>query len=656
MSEIDPESQDAYQLSVLQTGLLYEEMGIEAASARPYIIQQIDSYTGRADIDAVIGAYEALVSRHPILRTGFVWDGDEPRQFVRARADLPVTRLDWSSVPAQRCEQQLAALVDEDRRTPFDMACAPLARLTVVTMPGDELRTLFSIHHILVDDWAWAVLEAEFDIFYRAAVAGGEPELPPAPSFGDYVRWQSGVRAAPSAEKRFFWRDYLAGAPEAWPLGLGAAPADAPFVRARACLSTEETAQLEGFARAARVSLNTVVNAAWALALSVLTGTDDVVFGFTAVSRPDAVVDAESLVGPCLSTLPLRVVVDRAKPMRDWLRELQGGLIDLWDDEALPVLDTGALARRKSGDRESIESIVVVEGVPRPKVHLLPDTVKTRMDSINWTGYPVVVAAELGDGLDLTVTLDGRRGDTAAAQSLAERLKHILLQFTDLQAPVGTVDVLDPGERAGLLEWGAGPAGVSSSAGLAERFALQVRRTPDAVAVEAADGTAVTYAELDARSDRLAWLLRGAGAGPERFVAVAMGRSVDLVVAFLAVVKAGAAYVPLPASYPLGLALDVVRDMEPVVLLTDAALRDGEVVCGIAEAGLPVITVDALACDCDGVGCGCDSVVWGSEDGFAGLDQVAYVMFTSGSTGVPKGVSISQRNVLALVDDGCWRG
>ncbi|MBS2554804.1 AMP-binding protein, partial [Catenulispora sp. NL8] len=125
----------------------------------------------------------------------------------------------------------------------------------------------------------------------------------------------------------------------------------------------------------------------------------------------------------------------------------------------------------------------------------------------------------------------------------------------------------------------------------------------------------------------------------------------DLVVAFLAVVKAGAAYVPLPASYPLGLALDVVRDMEPVVLLTDVALRDSEVVCGIAEAGLPVLTVDALE-DAE------YQMARGSVDGvgFAGLDQVAYVMFTSGSTGVPKGVSISQRNVLALVDDGCWRG
>jgi amino acid adenylation domain-containing protein len=647
MPERDRGSHDTYPLSILQAGLLYEDMATQPGGARPYVIQQIDRYAGRTDIDALVGAYETLVRRHPILRTGFAWDGDEPYQFVVDSASLPITRLDWSaSVPEDRREHELAAIVEQDRRTPFDMARAPLARLTVITLSGDEVLTLFSIHHILVDDWSSAILEAEFDELYLAGVQGRAPALAEAVPFGDYIRWQLDARREMDDKKLSFWADYLAGVDEAGPIGLGGARSDAPFERACALIGPDDMEQLEKFARSARVSLTAVVNGAWALVLAGLTGSDDVVFGFTAVSRPQAVAHAQSIVGPCLSTLPLRLTVDPGQELRGWLRGIMHDLVDLWDDETLALVDTGALRRREDGTRKLIESILVVETVPRAREHLLPGAVKTRVDSIGWTGYPIAVSGELADGLKLTVTLDGSRGDAAVARALAERLKHVLLQFTDPGIPVGELEVLTARERGQLLGWGTGPRAELGRAGLAGRFEDQVRRAGGAVAAED-DAGPVTYAELNARANRLARLLRAHGAGPDRFVAVAMERSADLVVAFLAVIKAGGAYVPIPAAYPLPLALKVLDDIGPVLLLTDRALAGTEVVAGIAAAGLPTITAD-------------DPGPTREQDAAdlhlpAHLDQAAYVMFTSGSTGTPKGVTITQANILTLTQDPCWR-
>jgi amino acid adenylation domain-containing protein len=652
MSERDHGIQDAYPLSILQTGLLYEDLATPPDAARPYVIQQIDRYAGRTDVRALAVAYDGLVRRHSILRTGFAWDADEPRQFVVSSASLPTTWLDWSgSVPEGRREQALAALVAQDRRTPFDMAQAPLARLTVITLADDEVVTLFSIHHILVDDWASAILEAEFDELYRAAVEGRAADLPEAPPFGDYIRWQLAERQALDDKKLSFWADYLADVKEAEPVGLAGGRSDAPFERAAALIDPGRRDGIEKFARSARVTLNTVVSAAWALVLSGLTGSDDVVFGFTAVSRPQAVAHAQSLVGSCISTLPLRLTIRPGQQVRGWLRGIQHDLISLWDDEALALVDTGALSRWESGARNLIESFLVVENVPRPREHVLPGVLKTRVDSIGWTGYPIAIAVELTDGLKLTVTLDGSRGDAAVAQVLADRLRHVLLQLTDPDVPVSELEVLGAAERDQLLAWGEGPQADLAGPGLARRFEDQARRAPDAVAIEDESGP-VTYAQLNARANQLARLLRHHGAGPETFIAIAMERSASLLTAFLAVIKAGAAYVPVPAAYPLPLARQVLDDIRPVLLLTDQALAATTVVAGLTAAGLTAAGLTALTVDDPALPLPPDTANLSLP---AHLDQAAYVMFTSGSTGTPKGVTITQANILALTQDACWR-
>lgn len=219
---------------------------------------------------------------------------------------------------------------------------------------------------LLYEDLATQLPEGQRDSELAAIVTEDLAEAPPR----GYIRWQAGPRQALDDAKLSFWEQYLADRDDAAPVGLDGTSSASPFERASALVGPEGRARLEEFARAARVSLTTVVHGAWALVLAGLTGYNDVGFGFTAVSRPQAVTRAQSLVGPCPSTLPLRLVVDRGQNLRGWLRSIMRHTIDLWDDEAVALVGTGVL-RRREGARSLVESLLVVETVEAPGAELI---------------------------------------------------------------------------------------------------------------------------------------------------------------------------------------------------------------------------------------------------------------------------------------------
>ncbi|WP_437621960.1 condensation domain-containing protein [Sorangium sp. So ce1151] len=373
-----------HYLSPLQQGLLFH--AVSDRSADPYFIQTAFLLEGRLDLDTFERAWQALAERHPILRTGFVWEGvTRPVQVVRPRAAIPVARHDLRGLDAREREEALAALMAADRRAGFDLLKAPLMRLTLVQVEEEAFHFINSHHHLLLDGWSFALLLREALTVYQALVRGTVPELPRARAYREYLAW---VQAQDEGAAERFFRDALAGfrapTPLPLPLPLEGGPAAAaagdeafPFAEQALRFSRAETEALAACARRLRVTLNTLVQGAWALLLSRHSGEPDVVFGATVSGRPPELPGSEAIVGVLINSLPVRVRVDEHEPLAAWLSRLQDRNSELRQHEWAPL----SLVQRWSevpGGRSLFDTLVVFDSYPEEDVSGTPMDVRVR--------------------------------------------------------------------------------------------------------------------------------------------------------------------------------------------------------------------------------------------------------------------------------------
>ncbi|MEU0922802.1 non-ribosomal peptide synthetase [Streptomyces malaysiensis] len=641
---------DLLPLSSLQKGLLFHAVYDERARD-VYTVQLLLDVTGPLDARALRRAAHALLERHANLRAGFWYEGlRTPVQFVpRAGAtELPWYEFDLSGVPADRREAELERLLTEDRARRFDLTAPPLLRITVIRLDGDRYRLVLTNHHILLDGWSTPLLAQELFTLY--ASGGSDATLPRVTPYRDYLAWLAD-RDGGAAEKA--WKQALEGAEPTLLATVDPGRAAAIPRRVTVELSAELTAALTERARGLGLTMNTLVQGAWAVLLGRLTGRQDVVFGATVSGRPPEIAGIETMVGLFINTLPVRVALRSDEPLSGLLARVQEQQSLLTDHQYLGLTDIQNIA----GTGELFDTLTVFENYPLdPAAMELPGTGLgvLGIDGRDATHYPLTLVALPGlPGQGLQLRLDHRPDalDPAAVAEMADRLPRLLeLIAADPERPVGRIDVLGTDERARLLALGTGdtgprPGGYGS---IQRRFADQLARTPDAVALSDADGQEVTYRELDARANRLAHRLIAMRVRPESPVAVMQNRSVGLVVSILAVLKAGGAYVPLDPRYPRARLSLIVEQTAAGVLLTDRDLSDAA--RAFPHRARPLVVDDPAL---DG-----DAPLDGEPDTDPGIDghheQLAYVMYTSGSTGTPKGVAITHHDVLALAFDGAW--
>ncbi|OXM48870.1 non-ribosomal peptide synthetase [Amycolatopsis alba] len=603
--------EDVYPLTPMQAGMVFHSLS--QREERLYFQQVGFVLEGVDDVDALAQAWQQVVDRTPVLRTRIAWEGvPEPVQVVRRQVTVPVTRLDWRAHTPAVQERFWQEVLASDRAEGLDLDGETLLRLTLARLSDTEARVLWTFHHVLLD--GWSVFGVLSDVF--AAYAGDEPaERPP---FRDYVAW---LGSQDDAEAERHWRREL---------GDFTAPArltardhtsrSAEWAR----VPVDSSARLGEAARKAGLTMNTVLQGAWALVLSRLTGERDVCFGTTVSGRPVELAGADDITGIFINTLPVRVTTDRS-PVAKWLAELQERQVESRKYGHLPLTKLQAWSGADGG---LFDSIVVFENYPIDAA--THDGLRLRdVDAAETTNYPISVVASPGERLVLDVGYDPDLFDAATAERITGRLVSVLDAFAeDLNRPLDGIDLLTDAERLQILgDWNdtAHPLPEGSLAGL---FARQVARAPGAIAL-IGDDARLTYAELDVRADRLARYLVSLGAGPETVVGVLMDRSADLVVTELAVVKAGAAYLPLDTRAPAP-RLKTLLDGVPI-LVTDrtrarSVVHKGQIVVPdgrTAKVALPE----------------------------AAPDNLAYVMYTSGSTGRPKGVAVRQRDVVALAAD-----
>ncbi|WP_416980594.1 amino acid adenylation domain-containing protein [Streptomyces sp. T028] len=641
---------DAFALTPLQEGLFFHAL---QAHDGPdvYTVQLVLDLEGPLDAEALRGAGRAVLERHPNLRAGFRHRATgQAVQIVPRDVTLPWDETDLSGLPEDVRQGRLASLTEAARAQRFDLGRPPLVRFLLIRLGEQRHRLVITKHHILLDGWSMPLFLRELVTLYENG--GDTSALPDPVPFRSYVSWLAGQDRAVSES---VWREALAGVEEPTLLAPGRAwPAD-PALPERIVhdLSPELTAELRRHAARAGVTMNTVVQTAWALVLGRHLGRDDVLFGTTVSGRPSELPGAESMIGLFINTLPVRVRLDPSERWSAALTRVQGEQAALQGHQYLGLADV----QRIAGHRTLFDTAFVYENYPLPEsTERAPSQLRaTAVHGRDAAHYPLVLVASLRDR-GLRFRLDHRSdvlgGPLAAV--LLERLTRLLESVAaDPDQPVGRIPLLareqladqaDGGMRTALPE--IAPEDGAARPTVHGRIAALAARTPDAVALSLG-GERMTWRELDERANRLARLLLELGVGPEDRVGLLLERSFDLVVSFLAVLKAGAVYVPLEPGHPEQRQRTVLGLAGARVLLTDAART-------AREARRPTDRGDAwrtVAVDTDPRLVRQEPT---APDVVVQPDRLAYVMFTSGSTGLPKGVAVTHRDVLELAAEPCW--
>jgi len=618
--------EDVHPLTPMQSGMVFH--GLSQQSQGVYFEQVTFVLDGVADPELLADAWRHVVARTPVLRGGVVWEGvEEPLLVVHREVDLPVAHHDWRD--RDRAEA-LAELLAADRERRLDLTAAPLLRVALARLPGGATQVVWTFHHVLLDGWSVFQVLSDVVTAYAALRDGTAPALPTRRPFGDYVAWL--LRQDQEQAERH-WRRVLGQVTEPTPLPYDRAPAGSHSAVSSHWVSGEldevATGRLQEFARQHRLTVNTVVQGAWALLLSRHSGQDEVCFGATVSGRPAELAGVDDITGIFINTLPVAVRADRGATAGNWLRELQDVQAESRRFEHVPLATVSSWSG-VGGGVNLFDSIVVFENYPIDADDVASHGLGLRdLDALEATNYPLTVVATPGERLSLGVGYDPALFDTTTAERLTAQLARVLHVFgAEPAIALGDVDVLPEAERDRLLVAFNDTAHEVAPYLLPDLVEAQVSRTPHGIAV-VADGVELTYAELDARANRLARLLADRGAAPERVVALAMPRSVEIVVAQLAVLKTGAAYLPVDPDYPAERVAFMLADARPVLVLTlpgTGITAENLVVLDGSEDGLPATPV--------------------SRD--VRPENPAYVIYTSGSTGTPKGVVVTHAGLASF--------
>jgi amino acid adenylation domain-containing protein/non-ribosomal peptide synthase protein (TIGR01720 family) len=620
---------DAYGLTAMQEGMLYHTLADRGSGV--YVNQIVTPVSGELDESLLRTAWDSVVARHDILRTAYVWDGlDDPLQVVHAAVDHPWEFVDLAGAPQADRDEQVDRVLTADRERGFDVAAAPLSRMLLIRTGNRQWQWVWSFHHLMADGWSAQILLDEVIATYRASAQERPLELPQPPPYRDFL---AHYLARDTEAEQAHWTQRLAGFAE--PLDLvvpGLPPAQGATGHRTRYRSLDQalTNDLVALARSHHVTLNTVFVAIWALIVARWAGTRDVVFGTTVAGRPPSLEGAEQATGLFINTLPTRVRLPPAQRLGEWLNDIQRGQLD---DRGFELASLAAIQRWSDvpGGEALFESILVFENYPPHVDRRLGDSITLgQAHHIEQSNYPLAVLVIPGEQLTVGMVHDRSRLSEQAVESLLDQVGAVARAFVG--NPQGTVSGFSLNDDLQLARIGSisrGPELAAEHLTVLDMISEVATRTPDRPAVTFA-GRQVTYAELDRTSSRLARHLVRGGLQPGATVGVHLPRSLDLVVALLGILKAGAAYVPLDPAYPRAHLLTLIEDTAIATIVTDSELADA-----MAEVA-DVVVIDRQ--EPDDPSTALPSV---------SADDLAYVIHTSGSTGRPKGVMVAHGTLAA---------
>ncbi len=624
---------------------------------------------GRFDASAMKAALEGVVARHEALRTTFESTDDGPVQRISAAGPVALPRIDLSACAAPVREGELMRVMLAEAARPFSLSRGPLLRAVVVRLAADDHGLLLNLHHIVSDGWSSAILVAESAALYAAAKAGRMapiPQLPPLPvQYADFAVWQRAFLSGPELSRQLgFWREALSGAPPELPL-----PFDRPRPKQRTPRGGQAAFELPGqvaealrsLAREERATPFMILLAAWGLFLGRYAGVSDLVVGTPIANRNRA--EITGLIGFFVNTLAIRLRLgriagqDREPSFRDLVQRARQAALDAFAHQDLPFerLVEELQPDRNLGGSPIFQTLFSYLNTPEPKLEAAGLSLAQMELPFAPPKFDLSIGladrqGRLGGSIEYALDLFDRETAERWSVALAAQIGRAM---ADPDRPARDLAALTEAERRQLfVDWNpaADPRGESLVGlpfpTLPELFRRQAAATPEKIAVRR--GTdALTFRDLDARSDRLARRLVALGARPETLVGVCLPRAVDLIVALLAVLKSGAAYLPLDPAYPPERLAFMLKDAGSRLAVGEEE-HLGRLAAGLAAsdpqalASFSALTVVApQAAEEEGAG----SIALPAPS----PASLAYAIYTSGSTGRPKGVAIEHAQAAAML-------
>ncbi|MCP2052623.1 UNVERIFIED_ORG: amino acid adenylation domain-containing protein/non-ribosomal peptide synthase protein (TIGR01720 family) [Pseudomonas fluorescens] len=628
-----------------------QPLSLSYAQERQWFLWQLDPHSsayhvpsalrlkGPLDRSALQRAFDTLVARHDSLRTHLQQESDRTVQVVSPQARIEL-------VSQLTDEAQLTSTVEALVAQPFDLRQGPLMRVSLLRLAQDEHVLVLVQHHIISDGWSMQVLVDELVQLYAAYSQGQALQLPAmAFQYADYARWQRDWMEAGEKDRQLdYWRELLGGEQPVLELPFDHQRPAVPSHRGARLYIALPTPLLDGLKSLAQregVTLFMLLLASYHALLHRYSGQQDIRVGVPIANRNR--VETERLIGFFVNTQVLKAEIDAQTTVAQLLQQVKQRALEAQAHQDLPFEQlVEALQPERSLSLSPLFQVAFNHHISQASEHL-QRLAQLDMSPVSWD--------ETAAHFDLTLDIEESRDQLSASLSYAtdlfeastiERMaRHWqnLLQamVADQQQPIGQLNLLSQDEQQHILQlWNQADAGFPAERLVHELFADRARETPDAVAVKF-DAQTLTYGELDRQANRLAHALIARGVGPEVRVAIAMPRSAEIMVAFLAVMKAGGVYVPLDIEYPRDRLLYMMQDSRAKLLLSHTnALQQ----LPVAE-GLETLAIDRTE-DWTGYSDTAPSV---NLDG----DNLAYVIYTSGSTGMPKGVAVSHGPLVAHI-------
>lgn len=624
--------EDVYALTPIQEGMLFHT--VSEPNSGVFVEQISSTIQGNLDVQHFKTAWSQTVARHGSLRTIFLWDGiDEPLQVVRSQVDLPWKQLNWIGKTSLEQQAQLTAYLSSDRTEGFDLTQAPLIRMALIQFATDQHRFIWSFHHLLSDGWSTPLILKEVYETYISLVIDRAIDSRPSLPYKDYVNY---LRSQSETDSEAFWTKQLGdfSNPQRFTdLASTGLPVASGHGQQSDRLSAATTSQLIAFAKENRVTLNTVILGAWALLVKMQTRESDVVFGTTLSGRPPHLPGIESAIGLFINTLPIRIQVDKL-PLVDWLRFIQKQQIEIRQFEYSPLASVQRWSGINNGE-PLFESIVVFENYPEAMNDQL-DQVGLSVSDFEYleqSNYPLALLVVPQEHLEFHLVHAKSRFSDAFATKTLSHLNDILTSFVD--RPGESVDahtVLKPTERTKQAELFRGPKYEYEATTVHHLFEQQAFKSPHKVAVESQQQT-WSYQDLDSLANQLAMTLISKGITSSCHIGLLAERSIEMVIGILGILKSGAAYVPLDPRLPDSRLQDIVTDARLSTIVATQELQERVLQLGsdfqiVAQPSTPVRQI-------------------ASPTGRAKADGTAYLIYTSGSEGRPKGVPISHQNIVS---------